>query len=125
MFREADPIVSPAHIVPEWYFLFAYAILRCIPNKTLGVLALWFSIFVFFLFIFIDNYVSPLGNLNKWLVFTFIVNRVLLSWLGHCPVEEPYVFCTQVVSFIYFFLIFLMLFVYYGSGKLFVYIYSI
>ena len=46
---EADPMVTPAHIVPEWYFLFAYAILRAIPNKLLGVLALFASISQFVL----------------------------------------------------------------------------
>lgn len=44
IFIEANPIVSPVHIVPEWYFLFAYAILRAIPNKILGVLALVISV---------------------------------------------------------------------------------
>jgi len=47
---EANPIVSPVHIVPEWYFLLFYAILRAIPNKSVGVLGLLCSIFIFFYF---------------------------------------------------------------------------
>lgn len=68
MFIESDPMIRPVHIVPEWYFLFAYAILRAIPDKVLGVLALFISILVFFLFVFVDNYVSVIGKINKCLV---------------------------------------------------------
>nr|YP_008083000.1 cytochrome b [Botrylloides nigrum]CCO25779.1 cytochrome b [Botrylloides nigrum] len=106
-FMKANPMVTPVHIKPEWYFLFAYAILRCIPNKTLGVLALVVSI----LFL----YIVPLLNffLNKGfykgisfsyqvVFWIFSVNFILLTWLGGSPVEEPYIFLAQVCSFIYF-----------------------
>lgn len=106
-FIKANPIVTPVHIKPEWYFLFAYAILRCIPNKTLGVLALVVSI----LFL----YVVPLLNffLNKrfykgtsfyyQLIFwIFSINFILLTWLRGAPVEEPYILLAQICSFIYF-----------------------
>nr|YP_011035811.1 cytochrome b [Halicephalobus mephisto]WRI60242.1 cytochrome b [Halicephalobus mephisto] len=112
MFIEADPMMSPVHIVPEWYFLFAYAILRAIPNKILGVLALLFSIVSFYFFILIDNYHSILSKLNKFFVFIFIFNSIVLSWLGQCLVEYPFVFLSGIFSVFYFFLIYFMLFFY-------------
>uniref|UniRef100_A0A0N5A073 CYTB_CTER domain-containing protein n=1 Tax=Parastrongyloides trichosuri TaxID=131310 RepID=A0A0N5A073_PARTI len=79
MFIEADPIMSPVHIVPEWYFLFAYAILRAIPNKILGVVALLFRIVVFYFFILFNNYTSILIKLNKFVVVLFLLVGVILS----------------------------------------------
>jgi len=60
IFLESNSMVSPVHIIPEWYFLFAYAILRAIPNKMLGVLALLMRILIFFLFLFKNNYYTIL-----------------------------------------------------------------
>lgn len=78
MFIEADPIMSPVHIVPEWYFLFAYAILRAIPNKVLGVFFLLISILRFFLFFFVGGKVFFFDKLNKVVVcFFFFVSFVL------------------------------------------------
>jgi ubiquinol-cytochrome c reductase cytochrome b subunit len=71
MFIEADPLLRPVHIVPEWYFLFAYAILRAIPNKVFGVFMLLMSILFFYFFVFIKNFVTVLDKLNKALVFFF------------------------------------------------------
>ena len=79
MFIEADPIMSPVHIVPEWYFLFAYAILRAIPNKILGVLALLIRIVSFYFFIIVQSYHRVLKVLNKGLVFMFIFVSIILS----------------------------------------------
>nr|BAV82848.1 cytochrome b [Teladorsagia circumcincta] len=120
MFIEANPMMSPVHIVPEWYFLFAYAILRAIPNKILGVMALLMSIVSFYFFSFINNYTSVLNKLNKYVVYSFIISSILLSWLGQCLVEEPYTMLSPLFSFIYFFLIFLMLLIYNFSKKLFI-----
>lgn len=120
MFIEADPIIRPVHIVPEWYFLFAYAILRAIPNKVLGVVALLISIVSFYFFVFINNYTSCLVKLNKILVFGFIISAVILRWLGQCLVEEPFTLLSPLFSFVYFFLIFLMLLVFYFRKKLFI-----
>lgn len=102
MFIEADPIIRPVHIVPEWYFLFAYAILRAIPNKILGVIALLIRIVIFYFFAFVNNYTSCLTKLNKLLVFTFIVSSVILRWLGQCIVEDPFTILRPLFSFIYF-----------------------
>nr|YP_006702546.1 cytochrome b [Angiostrongylus vasorum]AFP58677.1 cytochrome b [Angiostrongylus vasorum] len=112
MFIEADPMTSPVHIVPEWYFLFAYAILRAIPNKVLGVLALLMSILMFYFFLMVGNYTSCLMKLNKFLVFMYIVVSVLLSWLGQCVVEYPYYDLSLIFSLVYFFLVIVMLLIY-------------
>lgn len=125
IFIEADPIISPVHIVPEWYFLFAYAILRAIPNKILGVIALLIRIISFYFFIFISNYHCMLDKLNKFLVFIFIFVSVILSWLGQCLVEPPYVFLSAIFSVLYFFFIYLLLFIYWFLTFLFKFAYSI
>nr|YP_004935178.1 cytochrome b [Ascaris lumbricoides]YP_009450156.1 cytochrome b [Ascaris ovis]AGN72546.1 cytochrome b [Ascaris sp. chimpanzee-cA]AGN72558.1 cytochrome b [Ascaris sp. gibbon-gA]APX55621.1 cytochrome b [Ascaris suum]AER26694.1 cytochrome b [Ascaris lumbricoides]ANY60153.1 cytochrome b [Ascaris ovis] len=119
MFIESDPMMSPVHIVPEWYFLFAYAILRAIPNKVLGVVSLFASILVLVVFVLVNNYVSVMSKLNKFLVFVFIFVLVVLSWLGQCLVEDPFVFLSMVFSFLYFFVIFLLFLVYYFVGRVF------
>nr|YP_009550283.1 cytochrome b [Heterorhabditis indica]YP_817457.1 cytochrome b [Heterorhabditis bacteriophora]ABJ80701.1 cytochrome b [Heterorhabditis bacteriophora]AZU95942.1 cytochrome b [Heterorhabditis bacteriophora]QAA11087.1 cytochrome b [Heterorhabditis indica]QAA11099.1 cytochrome b [Heterorhabditis bacteriophora] len=119
MFIEADPMMSPVHIVPEWYFLFAYAILRAIPNKILGVLALLMSIVLFYFFAFINNYTSCMTVLNKFLVFSFIVVSVVLSWLGQCVVEEPFATLSYLFSIFYFSLVMIMLLVFMFSKLIF------
>lgn len=119
IFIEADPIIRPVHIVPEWYFLFAYAILRAIPNKILGVIALLIRIVVFYFFALVNNYTSCLTKLNKYLVFTFIISSVILSWLGQCTVEEPYTLLRPLFSTIYFGLAFTLLFIFATSKLLF------
>ena len=108
MFIEANPMVSPVHIVPEWYFLFAYAILRAIPNKILGVVALIMSVGIWFVFVLFNNFVSPMVRFHKFLVSFFLFNGIVLSWLGHCIVEVPFIFGRMFCTFIYFFLIFLI-----------------
>nr|YP_002725707.1 cytochrome b [Bunostomum phlebotomum]ACL50533.1 cytochrome b [Bunostomum phlebotomum] len=120
MFVEADPMMSPVHIVPEWYFLFAYAILRAIPNKVLGVIALLLSILVFYFFVLVNNYTSCLVKLNKFLVFSFIVVAIILSWLGQCLVEDPFTYLSPLFSFFYFFFVVLIFLMFYFSKKLFV-----
>jgi len=98
----ANALVTPTHIQPEWYFLFAYAILRSIPNKLGGVVGLVAAVIVLFAFsIYSRNLVfrgfnfSPLARLLYW---TFIRNFLLLTWLGSCPAETPFnevgLFCT-------------------------------
>jgi ubiquinol-cytochrome c reductase cytochrome b subunit len=104
-FNPANPLVTPVHIQPEWYFLFAYAILRSIPNKLGGVIALLLSILILAILPFWHQ--SQIRGLefyplNKFL-FWFIVGTVLLlTWIGAKPVEEPYVFTGQLFTIIYF-----------------------
>lgn len=99
--------------------MFAYAILRAIPNKVLGVVSLFASILVLVVFVLVNNYVSVMSKLNKFLVFVFIFVLVVLSWLGQCLVEDPFVFLSMVFSFLYFFVIFLLFLVYYFAGRVF------
>lgn len=104
-FIKANSLVTPVHIMPEWYFLFAYAILRAIPNKLGGVLGLAFSILILFLTPFVHTswlkslIFRPIGKLFYWL---FICNFLLLTWIGSKPVEEPFIFIGQLSSVFYF-----------------------
>lgn len=125
IFIEADPIIRPVHIVPEWYFLFAYAILRAIPNKVLGVVALLLSIFIFYFFVLVNNYTSCLLKLNKFLVFSFIINAVILSWLGQCLVEEPFIILRFIFSSLYFINVLIILLIFKFRKYIFVCIKSI
>ena len=101
-FIPANPIVTPPHIQPEWYFLFAYAILRAIPNKILGVIALLIRIVIFYFFAIVNNYTSCLTKLNKFLVFRFIIISIVLRWLGQCLVEDPFTILRPIFSILYF-----------------------
>ncbi len=109
-FIPANPLVTPAHIQPEWYFLFAYAILRSIPNKLGGVVGLLLAILVFFVYPFIASTTaggivfSPLGRVIFWGV---VVSFLLLTWLGIIPAEPPFVLVSILITRIYFGLIFL------------------
>lgn len=103
-FLPANPLVTPIHIQPEWYFLFAYAILRSIPNKLGGVVALFSSIIILFTLLlakkkFLPNKFYPF---NKFLFWIFSSNTCILTWLGACPVELPFVLARQTTTFIYF-----------------------
>lgn len=111
-FSIANPIVTPLHIKPEWYFLFAYAILRSIPNKLGGVIALVISILILIFLPFIKKIKMNQGNqfkLLKQLVFWILVRVfILLTWIGARPVEEPFVIIGQLLTVIYFTLFFLL-----------------
>nr|AEK48371.1 apocytochrome b [Peripatoides sympatrica] len=101
----ANPLVTPIHIQPEWYFLFAYAILRSIPNKLGGVLALIMSIFILFIlpFSFKSKFQSSiLYPLNQFIFWMFIIVVLLLTWIGARPVEIPYIFIGQMLTIMYF-----------------------
>nr|AJW59992.1 cytochrome b [Pycnonotus jocosus] len=104
-FTPANPLATPPHIKPEWYFLFAYAILRSIPNKLGGVLALAASILVLFLIPLL--HVSKLRSmtfrpLSQILFWTLVANLLILTWVGSQPVEHPFIIIGQIASFSYF-----------------------
>nr|YP_009159611.1 cytochrome b [Metanephrops thomsoni]AKQ49245.1 cytochrome b [Metanephrops thomsoni] len=104
-FIPANPLVTPAHIQPEWYFLFAYAILRSIPNKLGGVIALVMSIAILMIlpFTHVSKFRSltfyPLNQILFWLLITIVI---LLTWIGARPVEDPYVVTGQILTVVYF-----------------------
>lgn len=105
-FTPANPLVTPVHIQPEWYFLFAYAILRSIPNKLGGVLALVISIAILYLLPFTKTNKfnrHQFYPLNKILFWSFVRIIFLLTWIGARPVENPYIITGQILTVSYFF----------------------
>lgn len=104
-FIPANPLVTPAHIQPEWYFLFAYAILRSIPNKLGGVIALVLSVIILFILPF--THISKFRRLrfypiNQSLFWFFVRIVLLLTWIGARPVEDPYIITGQILTVVYF-----------------------
>lgn len=108
---EANPMVTPAHIVPEWYFLPFYAILRSIPHKLGGVIAMISAIAILALLPWIHSTEvrsSRFRPAYKLLYWSMMCCCLLLGWIGGMPVEEPYVLIGQIAS-IYYFIYFLLL----------------
>nr|QFO87062.1 cytochrome b [Latreillia valida] len=104
-FIPANPLVTPAHIQPEWYFLFAYAILRSIPNKLGGVIALVMSIAILMVlpFTHTSNFRSiTFYPLNQFLFWSLVSIVILLTWIGARPVEDPYILTGQILTVLYF-----------------------
>lgn len=104
-FSPANSLVTPVHIQPEWYFLFAYAILRSIPNKLGGVIALVLSVSILFIIPFISNYKLK-GNqfypFNQIIFWVFLNLVIILTWIGARPVEEPFIITGQILTVSYF-----------------------
>nr|YP_009371132.1 cytochrome b [Abraxas suspecta]ARR28302.1 cytochrome b [Abraxas suspecta] len=104
-FIPANPLVTPVHIQPEWYFLFAYAILRSIPNKLGGVIALIMSILILIILPFTFNkkiqgiQFYPINQLLFWF---YVMMVILLTWIGARPVEDPYIITGQLLTLFYF-----------------------
>nr|YP_009918998.1 cytochrome b [Orthonevra geniculata]QMP96578.1 cytochrome b [Orthonevra geniculata] len=104
-FIPANPLVTPIHIQPEWYFLFAYAILRSIPNKLGGVIALVMSIAILMIMPFynLSKFRSlsfyPINKILFWIMVTIVF---LLTWIGARPVEDPYIIVGQLLTILYF-----------------------
>nr|UPM56591.1 apocytochrome b [Megalurothrips usitatus] len=107
-FSNANPMVTALDIKPESYFLFAYAILRWIPNKLGGVVALLMSILILIFIPFFKKSKQKQGNqfnLKKQVVFWSLISTfMLLTWIGARPVEDPFIFIGQILTVIYFLL---------------------
>lgn len=103
---EANPMVTPAHIVPEWYFLPFYAILRSIPHKLGGVIAMVSAIAILALLPWIystEVRSSRFRPIYKFFYWTILLCCTVLGWIGGMPVEEPYILIGQLASMYYFF----------------------
>nr|QBO27210.1 cytochrome b [Appendiseta robiniae] len=114
-FISANPMVTPNHIQPEWYFLFSYSILRAIPNKLGGVMALLMSILILLILPLLNNkkFLSiKFYPISKFLFWSFVMTFLMLTWIGMQPVEYPFIPLGQIFTtylFSYFFINFYMM----------------
>nr|ADM33709.1 cytochrome b [Lycodryas pseudogranuliceps] len=104
-FSKANPLITPQHIKPEWYFLFAYGILRSIPNKLGGTLALLMSVMILITMPLTHTSHTrsmtfrPMAQLMFW---TLVATFIIMTWAATKPVEPPFTIIGQTTSFLYF-----------------------
>jgi ubiquinol-cytochrome c reductase cytochrome b subunit len=101
----ANPLVTPTHIVPEWYFLPFYAILRAVPDKLGGVLMMFGAIILLFFLPFLDRSQVRSGAYRpmfKKFFYLFVINFIFLGWLGKSPAEGWYIWASRFTTFYYY-----------------------
>nr|BAN04911.1 cytochrome b [Cynops pyrrhogaster] len=111
-FIPANPLMAPPHIKPEWYFLFAYAILRSIPNKLGGVVALLMSILILMFVPMLHTSKQRslmFRSTSQTLFWLLVANTLILTWIGGMPVESPFTEIGQIASILYFLLFIIMI----------------
>jgi ubiquinol-cytochrome c reductase cytochrome b subunit len=104
-YTPADPMVTPAHIVPEWYFLPFYAILRAVPSKIGGVITMFSAILILLFLPWLDTSEVKSGRYRpifKWFFWLFTLDFVVLGWLGSKGVEPLYVTMSRIATMYYF-----------------------
>lgn len=108
-FVPADPLSTPIHIQPEWYFLFYYAILRSFPRKLVGILALASSVVVLFVLPFFNyKFSSKFRNFRYLFYWFFCLNFIFLSYLGAMPAEGIFLVFRYLLTLLHFFIFFLI-----------------
>ncbi len=103
---KANPLVTPSHIVPEWYFLPFYAILRAVPSKLGGVILMLSSIIILFFMPWLDRSKVKSSNYRPWnaiAFWIFLIDCLILGYVGSAPPEEPYITISQFAASYYFF----------------------
>jgi ubiquinol-cytochrome c reductase cytochrome b subunit len=102
----ANSLSTPEHIVPEWYFLPFYAILRAVPNKLFGVILMFGSILILFVLPWLDTSKvrsATFRPIFKWFVFALLIDCVILGWVGANKPEGMFVAIGRLATFYYFF----------------------
>nr|BAV81417.1 cytochrome b [Litomosoides sigmodontis] len=119
IFVECDSMSSPAHVVPEWYFLFAFTILRSVPDKLFGVVLMLFSIFVLVFLVWPGSYYAVLDNFQYFFMMCFSWFFFWLTWAGCYPTDYPFNYFNLFCTLFYFISIFSVVFLNLLTFKLF------
>lgn len=104
-YMQADSLITPKHITPEWYFEPFYAILRSIPNKLGGVIVMGFAILILGYLPLLEFSITTtkFSSFSQFCFFFFLGDFLVLGWLGTCPIESPFILFGRIATFCYFF----------------------